>query len=105
MKRKIICKYLCLLFVAVCSVLFTTVLTAVAVQTDGSMKVIAHIETHSDEDSSPANTNTDSKSPPTGNDSNLDILIPLLFVSGGALIVTAVCEKRKKIQRNKHESV
>lgn len=49
MKRKKICKYLCLLFVAICSVLFINSLTAVAVQTDGSMEVIAHIETAPDE--------------------------------------------------------
>ncbi|MGN0502687.1 MAG: hypothetical protein ACI4HN_07150 [Ruminococcus sp.] len=45
MKREKICKYLCLLFVAVCSILFINSLTAVAVQADESMEVIAHIET------------------------------------------------------------
>lgn len=45
MKRKKICRYLCLLFVAVCSVLFTTSLTAFAVHNEGSMEVTARIET------------------------------------------------------------
>lgn len=49
MKREKICKYLCLLFVAICSILFTTSLTAFAVHNEGSMEVIAHIETAPDE--------------------------------------------------------
>lgn len=58
MKRKNICKYLCLLFVAVCSILFTTSLTAFAVHNEGSMEVIAHIETAPDETTQPVTDST-----------------------------------------------
>lgn len=58
MKRKKICKYLCLLFVAVCSILSTTSLTAFAGHNEGSMEVIAHIETAPDETTQPVTDST-----------------------------------------------
>lgn len=51
-------KYLCLLFVAICSILFTTSLTAFAVRNEGSMEVIAHIETAPDETTQPVTDST-----------------------------------------------
>lgn len=53
-------KYLCLLFVAICSILFTTSLTAFAVRNEGNMEVIAHIETAPDETTQPVTDSTQS---------------------------------------------
>lgn len=47
-----------MLFVAVCSILFTTSLTAFAVRNEGSMEVIAHIETAPDETTQPVTDST-----------------------------------------------
>lgn len=60
MKREKICKYLCLLFVAICSVLFTTSLTAFAVHNEGSMEVTARIETVPAETTQPVTDSTQS---------------------------------------------
>lgn len=60
MKREKICKYLCLLFVAVCSVLFTTSLTAFAVHNEGSMEVTARIETAPAQTTQPVTDSTQS---------------------------------------------
>lgn len=101
MKRKKICKYLCLLFVAVCSVIFTTSLTAFAVHNEGSMEVTARIEAPSDEPPSSSNIDSDPNSPQTGSDSSFALWIFLLLISCSALVVTVVYEKRKNILQNK----
>ncbi len=93
MKRKKICKYLCLLFVAVCSVLFTTTLTAVAVQTDGSMEVIAHIETAPAQttqpvtDSTQSNIKQDESNISTGETVSAYVVISLLLFIISVLVI------------------
>ncbi|MGN1466682.1 MAG: hypothetical protein ACI4W1_00085 [Ruminococcus sp.] len=92
MKRKKICKYLCLLFVAVCSVLFTTTLTAVAVQTDGSMEVIAHIETAPVQTTQPVTDNgssaeQDVNSISTGGAISVCVVISLLLLIISVLVI------------------
>lgn len=101
MKREKICKYLCLLCVTVCSILFTTSLTAFAVQTEGNMEVIAHIEAPSDEPPSSSDVDSDTESPQTGSDNSLAPWIFLLSINCSALVITVVYWKRKKILKNK----
>lgn len=88
-------------FIPVLLIALLLPVNAFASQTNSGMEVIAHIEAPSEDTSSPANTNTDSKSPQTGNDSNLDILTAFLFISGGALTVTALCGKRNSLKQSK----
>lgn len=45
MKRIKIIKAFCLLFIAVCLIVFMTSMTAFAAHTDGNTEVVAHIET------------------------------------------------------------
>lgn len=45
MKRIRIIKAFCLLFIAVCLIVFMTSMTAFAAHTDGNTEVVAHIET------------------------------------------------------------
>lgn len=101
MKKIRLNKYLSFVFIPVLLIALLLPVNAFASQANSSMEVIAHIEAPSDEASFTANTNTDSKSPPTGNDSNLDILTPFLFISSGVLTVTAMRGKRNNIKQIK----
>lgn len=101
MKRKKICKYLCLLFVAVCSVLFTTSLTAFAVRNEGGMEVIAHIETAPDETTQPVTDSTqgfieqDESNISTGEAVSACVVISsLLFII--SVIVIYFCRKNDR---------
>ena len=92
MKRIKIKKCLCLLFVAICSVPFTTSLSADAVHTDGSMEVIAHIETAPSETTQPA-THSGSTVPPdngsisTGETVSACVVISLLLFIISVLVI------------------
>ena len=93
-------KYLCLLFVAVCSVLFTTTLTAVAVHTDGSMEVIAHIETAPDETSQPTTDSGSTVVPDSGSVSTGEAISACFVLSLLLLVISVLviyfCRKNNK---------
>ncbi|MGN0558079.1 MAG: hypothetical protein ACI4IS_01345 [Acutalibacteraceae bacterium] len=80
--------------------LFTTSLTAVAVQLDGSMEVIAHIETAPDETSQPA-TDSGSTAVPdegnvlTGEAISACVVISLLLLEISVLVIY-ICNKNDK---------
>lgn len=93
--------YLSFVFIPVLLIALLLPVNAFASQTDSSMEVIAHIEAPSEDTSSSANTNTDSKSPPTGNDINVDILTAFLLISSGVLTVTVMRGKRNNIKQIK----
>lgn len=101
MKREKICKYLCLLFVAVCSVLFTTSLTAFAVRNEGSMEVIAHIETAPDETTQPVTDSTqgyieqDESNISTGEAISVCVVISSLLLIISVLVIY-FCTKNDK---------
>lgn len=80
MKRIKINKRLLLLFVAVCSILFMTSLTAFAAHTDGSTKVTARIEVAS----------TETTQIVTGGDSNSDVQHESHVLTGDAVYVCFV---------------
>lgn len=93
MKRIKICKYLCLLFVAVCTVLFTASLTAFAVRNEGSMEVIAHIETAPAQTTQPVTESTtsyteqDESNISTGETVSACVVISLLLFIISVLVI------------------
>ena len=86
-------KYLCLLFVAICSILFTTSLTAFAVRNEGNMEVIAHIETAPDETTQPVTDSTqgyigqDESNISTGETVSACVVISLLLFIISVLVI------------------
>lgn len=80
-----------MLFVTVCSILFMTSLTAFAAHTDGTTKVIAHIETSPTETTQPVTD--DSSSSVSNNDGGIltgDIIFVSVIISCILLLVSGL---------------
>lgn len=109
MKRIKIIKAFCLLFVAVCSIVFMTSMTAFAAHTDGNTEVVAHIETCTIEttqtytDNANASVTDDENNISTGDMIFVSAAISfiLLLISLFVLILCNKCNAHTEIRRNK----
>lgn len=93
-------KAFCLLFVAVCSIVFMTSMTAFAAHTDGSMEVIARIETVPNETTNPTTNGSSSDFQYEGNVSTGDAVyvcvVIALFVLMISTLVIFLCINNKE---------
>lgn len=104
MKRIKINKCLLLLFVAVCSMLFMTSLTAFAAHTDGSTKVNARIEVDSTETTQlvtgeDSNYNVQDESNVLTGDAVYACTVIALFVLMISILVIFLCINNKSIDK------
>lgn len=108
MKRIKIIKVFCLLFVAVCSIVFMASMTAFAAHTDGNTEVVAHIETRTIETTQAVTDNTNASV--TDDENNIStgdmifvsaaISFILLLISLFVLILCNKCNAHTEIRRN-----
>lgn len=107
-----ICKCLCLLFVAICSILFSVFFAALAADADGSMAVTARIEATSDEVSQPVNSGSsytvsssaqDKSNVLTGDAASACVVIFLLLLIISSLVV-CYCSKNKSGKNSRSDS-
>ncbi len=112
MKRIKIIKAFCLLFVAVCSIVFMASMTAFAAHTDGNTEVVAHIENGTIETTQ---TYTDNTNASVTDDENNISTGDMIFVSAAisfillliSLFVLILCNKRNahtEIRRNNNNN-
>lgn len=98
MKRIKIIKAFCLLFVAVCSIVFMASMTAFAAHTDGNTEVVAHIENGTIETTQTVTDNTNAS---VTDDENNISTGDMIFVSAAisfillliSLFVLILCNK------------
>lgn len=112
MKRIKIIKAFCLLFVAVCSIVFMTSMTAFAAHTDGNTEVVAHIETCTIETTQTYTDNTNASV--TDDENNIStgdmifvsaaISFILLLISLFALILCNKYNAHTEIRRNNNNN-
>lgn len=111
-----ICKCLCLLFVAICSILFSVFFAALAADADGSMAVTARIEATSDEVSQPVNSGSsytvssavsstaqDKSNVLTGDAASACVVIFLLLLIISSLVV-CYCSKNESGKNSRSDS-
>lgn len=112
MKRIKIIKAFCLLFVAVCSIVFMTSMTAFAAHTDGNTEVVAHIEngtietTQTVTDNANASVTDDENNISTGDMIFVSAAISfiLLLISLFVLILCNKCNAHTEIRRNNNNN-
>lgn len=112
MKRIKIIKAFCLLFIAVCLIVFMTSMTAFAAHTDGNTEVVAHIETCTIETTQAVTDNTNAYM--TDDENNIltgDIIFVsaaisfiLLLISLFVLILCNKCNSHMEISRNNNNN-
>ena len=101
MKKISLNKFLCLMLIFVFFVGVFTPIHALALETQDSMSVHAHIEAPAEETTSPPQADVRPIPPKTGDNSGLIIWLFLLLLSSVMLIVTVVYGKSKNIFRIK----
>lgn len=112
MKRIKIIKAFCLLFIAVCSIVFMTSMTAFAAHTDGNTEVVAHIEngtietTQTYTDNTNASVTDDENNISTGDMIFVSAAISfiLLLISLFVLILCNKCNAHTEIRRNNNNN-
>lgn len=112
MKRIKIIKAFCLLFIAVCLIVFMTSMTAFAAHTDGNTEVVAHIETCTIEttqavtDNANASVTDDENNISTGDMIFVSAAISfiLLLISLFVLILCNKCNAHTEIRRNNNNN-
>ncbi len=112
MKRIKIIKAFCLLFVAVCSIVFMASMTAFAAHTDGNTEVVAHIEngtietTQTVTDNANASVTDDENNISTGDMIFVSAAISfiLLLISLFALILCNKYNAHTEIRRNNNNN-
>lgn len=112
MKRIKIIKAFCLLFVAVCSIVFMASMTAFAAHTDGNTEVVAHIEngtietTQTVTDNANASVTDDENNISTGDMIFVSAAISfiLLLISLFVLILCNKCNAHTEIRRNNNNN-
>ena len=101
MKKISLNKFLCLMLIFVFFAGVFTPIHALALETQDSMSVHAHIEAPAEETTSTAQADVKPSPPKTGDNSGLIIWLFLLLLSSVMLIVTVVYGKIKNIFRIK----
>lgn len=112
MKRIKIIKAFCLLFIAVCSIVFMASMTAFAAHTDGNTEVVAHIEngtietTQTYTDNTNASVTDDENNISTGDMIFVSAAISfiLLLISLFALILCNKYNAHTEIRRNNNNN-
>lgn len=112
MKRIKIIKAFCLLFIAVCLIVFMTSMTAFAAHTDGNTEVVAHIEngtietTQTYTDNTNASVTDDENNISTGDMIFVSAAISfiLLLISLFVLILCNKCNAHTEIRRNNNNN-